>query len=620
VKLEEFGRDLLEGVLADAGAREEGEFRENIFTEEAVGYLVDADVCADPTVAYFRARGMKLNAWDIRDEEGSLDLFVTIFDSGEPCRKIPRSEIDEALGRCRNFLERALKGLWKELEPAAEAFEIAQRTHAMSDRLHRARLFLVTNGIAGSWLPADCKVGDLAVAHHVWDLERFYQQSVAGRVREQIRIPAEDLGGGFPCVRLTAANPVYDAYVGIIPGAVLAGLYARWGQRLLERNVRSFLQLRSSVNKGILRTVEDDPSMFLAYNNGISTTAEAADVEELGGNQVRIRGLANFQIVNGAQTTASLYEAERNRKVDLSAVNVQIKLTVLKDPEMVDTHVPRISLYANSQSKVNLSDFSANDPYHVRLETLSRVIWVPAERGKSTTKWYYERARGAYINDMNAAGGPGKRAFKAMYPKSQTFTKTQVAKYEMTWWCQPHVVSRGSEKNFAQFMTILAAERERKPEWLPDETYFKHLVAKGILFKECDRLVRRTEFAGWKANTVTYAVALLARLTSHRLDLDAVWERQALTETNISTLDELIQAVWSHINSPPTPGMNIGEWCKQPRCWDTLRSSTALVAGLEAELVDAGGPTVDRPIGLVLVAAEEQTASAEAEGQAEPRS
>jgi hypothetical protein len=607
VNLEEFGKDLLEGVLSEAGTREDGEYLENIFTEEAAGYLVDADICGDPTVAYFRARGMKLNAWDLREEEGSVDLFVCIFDAGEPCRKVPKAEVDEAFARCRRFLERMLDGLWEGLEPSSEAFEIAQRGYAIRERLHRARVFLLTNGIAGSQLPEDFRVGKVEAAHHIWDLERFFQQSVAGRPRETVRITLEDLHGGFPCVRLATTNEVYDAYVGIISGPVLAGLYARWGQRLLERNVRSFLQLRSSVNRGILKTVEEDPRMFLAYNNGISTTAEAAEVEELGGNHVIVKGLSNFQIVNGAQTTASLFEAERNRKADLSPVQVQIKLTVLKDAGSVDVHVPKISLYANSQSKVNLSDFSANDPYHVRLEALSRVTWVPSERGKSTTKWYYERARGAYINDMNATGGPGKRAFKAMYPKAQVMTKTQVAKYEMTWWCQPHIVSRGAEKNFAQFMSVISTDRERRADWLPDESYFRHLVSKAILFKECDRLVRRASLAGWKANTVTYTVSLLARLTEHRLDLDSVWAKQTPTDATRLALEQLIGKVWSHINSPPTAGMNIGEWCKQPRCWDTLRSSSADLGALENELLGRGDPTLDRPIGLVVVAAEEES-------------
>jgi hypothetical protein len=607
MNLEEFGKDLLEGILGEAGTREDGEFLENVFTEEAAGYLADADVCGDPTVAYFRARGMKLNAWDLREEEGSVDLFVSVFDAGESCGRIPKTEVDEAFAKCRRFLERVMDGLWEDLEPSSEVFEFAQRAHAIRGRLHRARLFLLTNGVAGSQVPLDFRVGGLEGAHHIWDLERFFQKSVTGRQREMVRITAEDLQGGFSCVRLATSNDVYDAYVGIISGPVLGGLYARWGQRLLERNVRSFLQLRSSVNRGILKTVEEDPHMFLAYNNGISTTAESADVQELGGNHVIIKGLSNFQIVNGAQTTASLYEAERNRKADLSSVQVQIKLTVLKDIRSVDAHVPRISLYANSQSKVNLSDFSANHPYHVRLEELSRVTWVPSERGKSTTKWYYERARGAYINDMNATGGHGKRAFKATYPKPQVMTKTQVAKYEMTWWCQPHIVSRGAEKNFAQFMSIIAAEREWRADWLPDESYFRHLVAKAILFKECDRLVRRASLAGWKSNTVTYTVSLLARLTGHRLNLESVWAKQAPSEALQHALEQLIGTVWSHIHSPPTAGMNIGEWCKQARCWDTLRTSSADVGALDTELLAQGDPLLDRPIGFVMVAGEEDS-------------
>ena len=63
------------------------------------------------------------------------------------------------------------------------------------------------------------------------------------------------------------------------PGRMLASIYDRWGARLLEQNVRVFLQARGNVNKGIRNTLEKDPSMFFAYNNGITATAESVLTE-----------------------------------------------------------------------------------------------------------------------------------------------------------------------------------------------------------------------------------------------------------------------------------------------------------------------------------------------------
>ena len=127
------------------------------------------------------------------------------------------------------------------------------------------------------------------------------------------------------------------------------------GAALLQRNVRSFLQARGKVNKGIRDSLKQQPGRFLAYNNGISLTADSVEVTGSGAAVAitRIRGL---QIVNGGQTTASIHQAG-NAKVDLSRVFVQAKLTVLK-PEVVDTLAPMIAKYANTQNPIQMADFS----------------------------------------------------------------------------------------------------------------------------------------------------------------------------------------------------------------------------------------------------------------------
>jgi hypothetical protein len=311
--------------------------------------------------------------------------------------------------------------------------------------------------------------------------------------------------------------------------------------------------------------------MFLAYNNGISTTAEDVGMESGEDGQRCIAAMKNLQIVNGGQTTATLYDVYKHENNDLSSISVQVKITVLKDPLTVDQHVPLISKYANTQTKVNVSDFSANEPYHVKLEQLSRSIWVPNpdSRGKSTSKWYYERARGQYINDVNNSGTKREMdAFKIQYPKSQILTKTLIAKYEMSWRQYPHVVSKGSETNFIVFMDTLYDEGQ----FVPDETYFKRLVAKAILFKSCDVLVKKKEgFGGYWANVVTYSIALLSYALGNRINLDKIWEDQNIGKSVEAALSRASDVVWVHINSPPKEGMNIGSWCKKAECWESLK-------------------------------------------------
>ena len=66
--------------------------------------------------------------------------------------------------------------------------------------------------------------------------------------------------------------------------------------------MRSFLQARGKVNQGIRNTIRDEPHMFFSYNNGLSATADAIEVEQtdLG---LRLVRADNLQIVNGGQTS-----------------------------------------------------------------------------------------------------------------------------------------------------------------------------------------------------------------------------------------------------------------------------------------------------------------------------
>ncbi len=569
--LESFATDLLEEVLQSVEAADNGDFQENRFTEEILSWLTELGECFTPEVAHFKQPGMKLNAWDLQ-EEGTLDLFVTVFDGTRALYRLPRGEVLDAISRCQRFLERSMNGLFRDLEETDPGFEPAQSISARSSQISRARVFLLTNGIVASEVMPDSSVGGVIVSHHIWDLERLFQVSEGRTGPETIDIDSDQLSGGLHCVALPSENEVYQSYVGVAPGPVLAGLFSRWGQRLLERNLRSYLQTRTKVNKEMMETLRKTPGMFFAYNNGISTTADEVDIAAGQDGSATIRRLRNFQVVNGGQTTATLTEAAKSG-MDLSNVFVQFKLTVLKDPTKVDEAVPLIARYANSQNKVSLSDFSSNHPYHVELERVSRMLWVPNpdQRGKSTTKWYYERVRAAYLNDVRARGTPSKkRQFRNEFPVQQKITKTELAKYDMSWRQLPHIVSLGAEKNYLRFMDLLVSDK-----WpLPDELTFQKMVAMAILFRRCDTIVRKGEYQGYKANIDTYSIAYLSNLTGAKVDLLAIWNQQALPAVLEEALQKIVAMVYTHITTPPREGMNVTEWCKKQDCWTTLCAKT----------------------------------------------
>ena len=90
----------------------------------------------------------------------------------------------------------------------------------------------------------------------------------------------------------------------------------------MEGNVRTYLGRVGNVNTGIANTLAMEPEKFFAYNNGIAATASAVTTTEGQGRTTLITGITDLQIVNGAQTTASLAAMRRDKKLPAGAVFV----------------------------------------------------------------------------------------------------------------------------------------------------------------------------------------------------------------------------------------------------------------------------------------------------------
>ena len=344
------------------------------------------------------------------------------------------------------------------------------------------------------------------------------------------------------------------------------------------------MQATGKINRGIKNTLSREPEMFVAYNNGISTVADSivADVSE-SGTIVEINDITGWQIVNGGQTTVSIYNALQS-KLPLQDVYVQIKLTVIKQSDHNDEIVHNISQYANSQNKINMSDFNANDTYHVKMEQISRLTFIPVSRGKGVEQWFYERARGQYLVELNRQPTPAtKQQFKKRCPKSHCISKTVAAKCMMAWLGYPYIVSKGLEANFVYFSEkIQSGEIEQ-----PSIKTYKEMISKVILFNTCDSIIMNMKFGGFKAQLDYYTVALVGKYYAHKVDFQATWDRQSLTEELIGLIPELANFVWGHFQNPQIQGINIGQWCKKSDCWTLLQErfeQSELYAALRDEV------------------------------------
>ena len=578
---EQFRQDIIAGSR-DIGAET---FSEEQFTDLMLGYLADAGEIDDRELCSHRARGIKVNGYAFFDDNESLDLFVSHYTGECPPVRVTRGDLQQQLKRLRTFFDRAIQHNYTNLEESSPAFALADRIYQLRSRLTRIRLFALTDGIANIGAIEDENCGSYRISSHIWDMQRLHQRVTSENRPEPIEIDmTRDFGKPLLCLPMPEENPVYTSYLCIMSADVLADLYEKFGPRLLERNVRAYLQMRGNVNKGIRDTILKQPHMFLAYNNGISATAENVDLVDTDGGMPGISRIRDFQIVNGGQTTASIYHVRTKDKKDVAGAYVQVKLTVLKNQEHIDDIVPKISEYANSQNKINIADFTSNDPFHVTIQKLSRQIWAPAKRGSQLqTHWYYERARGQYQDDKaRKITSKQRKIFGEQNPTGQRFTKTDLAKFEQSWNQLPHIVSLGAEKNYRDFII----RYREQGEFIPDTQYFRILIAQAILFRRTDKIVHSQKYGGYKANIVTYTIALLSKHTNQRVDLERIWKEQGLSpalEGDIIALSRIVQA---HITAPPG-GKNITEWCKKEECWKSLlEKDIPLSDALKLELVD----------------------------------
>lgn len=547
--------------------------QEESFVSTFCDYLEDMNIIQGYELSYGgkAQQGFKINAYHNNEEENKLIVIVADFESFEFGSTISKTAIQKSYNRAIKYMNKAIEGLVEHLEDTAEDYPVAQLLYNKCKNFNDIEIFVLTNQIYKSNEKiVNNKVKDKIISYQIWDLERLYQIVNETQGIENVEIRFEDYTD-TPIVMMKVNNPSedYDCYIGYINGELLATIYEQWGQRLIERNVRSFLQARGNVNKGIKNTLKNESEMFVAYNNGISTVAEDIVFDNLTGSPIyTVKNIKGWQIVNGGQTTASMYYSKKDEKITLNNANVQMKLTVINNPERMNEMTSKISEYANTQNKISLSDLKANHHSLVLLETFSRSIWVPSIDGvKSNSKWFFERARGQYLVDLSRKKTTSqKNLFKNENPKEQLLSKTDIAKAYMSWLQTPHKVSKGAESNFKDFMEYLDTNNI---EVTAD--FYKKLIATVILFKTCDKLVKNIGYPGYKANIVTYTIAALSKLKKENLDLSEIWNSQKLSDNLISDLNFIIEYTWNHINSPPIEGSNITSWCKKEECWTSYQ-------------------------------------------------
>ena len=609
-EIEKYYQSLMQDVIAMQTGNEDGDTQEQVFTRIAVDILADAGETENADVAYDeKALGTrnqhKINAYAVSENYETVDLFISIFDFSEIIPTITKAEIDRATTRITNFFKKAVeKDYVNEVAESSPIFEFANTLanySELKENLVRVNAIILTNGDYKGDFPASDTISRYSVFYRIIDINYLYKISEQSRV--PIELDFENFEGEqfvIPCLSATTDNQDYKSYIAIIQGTCLAKLYERYGARLLEQNVRSFLQFTGKINRGIRDTIRNEPRMFLAFNNGIAATADYIELDE---ENRYIKKINNLQIVNGGQTTASIYNTAKKDKADISNTFVQVKFSIIEKPDQYSDIVSRISRYANTQNKVNDADFSANNPALIAFEKLSRYILSPVTaQNNMQTCWFFERARGQYRTLRSREGRTKslQNAFDKKYPKNQMFTKVELAKYINAYQeildgkklvGGPYIVVRGNEKNYAQFIANNLPDNIKKI----NNVYFEDAIAKCILFKTAEKRygtkLNDYNIGELRQVVVPYTLSLINILTENKLDLYRIWKNQQVSPQLSDFIYDLMKQVNRFIldNSPVTHYI---EWAKKADCWEQVKnhSWSFNINEIKSDLIDEKNP------------------------------
>lgn len=611
------------------------------FVTHTLDILSEFDEIEDPVrigMGDKKGRGgrlMRVDGYAFDETDSSLILLISDFQDSYSPENLNLSRVDELYWRLYYFLDEACNGSLDDyFDDSDDILKIGRlirkRINASTDdedRILKIRFFILTNKELGTNLleanlletntrrskgrsgktrtTKKIKKQDFngkPLEINLWHLERFYEMESSNSSEPVVIDIARDFPDlnfrGIPCIKGNVGEGLgYDAYIAIIPGKLLASIYIEHGSKVLEGNVRAFLGTggSKSVNSGIRRTINTDPTRFFTYNNGIAVTAADVDTATVDG-ELMITRIVDMQIINGGQTTASLAEAVlKKTNVSLDGIYVPMKLTVIEDREtenedgvrFYDEMVQAIARYANSQNKVTAADLFSNEPFHIWMERMSKKHLAPPRRYTIPTGWYYERSRKRYQQEQLKLRGDEARRFQAKFPKKQIVNKEQLAMYyTAVFYCKPHIVSKGKNWTMKEFGAAISDEFKLHKE-IFNEFYFERCICATIIYRTIDEYLEKNKDSaknptgfwyktgGYKLNIVPYTIAkILSSIPDgYTLNWKDIWDKQQVSPAFMREIERVTRLTNDFICD--SHGVIVTEYCKRQSTWEEYRDSVS---------------------------------------------
>ncbi|MEI7474812.1 MAG: AIPR family protein [bacterium] len=564
----------LNSTVNDKLSGEDGFNAENAFTLICADYLQETVEIPDFQISdyYLEKKGgqdLKINGFCLNESEEMLYLFITDYNTDTSEINLNQKNVENLFKQLYRVLNYVIRVNDVDIPQSHILYELNQFFATKKrDQLLQINFYLFTNNKAVNRKEIDPKSilagndlnSKIDFTFRIVDLnelERIHKNN------QEINIEVS-LFYHKPITVLKPHidNPSYGTAIAIFSGEFLFNIYKEFKGRLLESNVRSFLSANVSVNKGIASTLVNDPGMFLAYNNGLCITVSKIEMNSDG----TVKEFKNFQIVNGGQTTSSIYfSKKKNEGIKLERVNVMAKITELKRNIDSAKIQKKIAINSNLQNAVKNSDLTSNEEFLKNLHTCSKKFRNP----KSNNYYYFENTRGQYKLERDLSRDVNK--FNNLYPIKNFIDKSMLS---ILFFCaykkelMPYISVQSAEKRYL----ILNAKMDEENKFL-SENYFIRIAGSYILYQQFDKIygTGKNAVGKIKKNVIAYSISLIQSdllKDGNNIDFADIWKK-GLPEGS----ENVIKAYLTYINKLLLDKLNDGrldEACKKEESWNLI--------------------------------------------------
>ena len=532
----------------------------------------------------------EIHGYGISANKEVLTLYYSVY---EPTLKEPipitANDFDRGINRMQGFYDLCIRGTHIGMNEDLPEYDVLKFVYDNLSSIVTVRLCLLSNYLINKYKIKRIRIDGKNVMADVWDINKICANlnSESDHVSIDIDFVNVDRYRMYqlPYIEMNSERYGYKCISTMFPAKLLYKLYEDHNTGLLMNNVRFFLgfkRAKNDTNSGMRKTLREQNQMFLAYNNGITAIARGIDVtSDKGETKLEneegafandfistgiIKKIYDFQIVNGGQTTATIFNTKKTepKEVSLLGVYVMVKLIVIDEGSR--DKITDISRYSNTQNKVKFADYSSNSSFNTELERLSRRTLIPNSDNEPIF-WFYERVRGQYKIELNNRSlKSNKDAFKRMFDQHRKFDKELLAKVWLSWNGTPYTAVKGATECYEAFLATIDDGK-----YAPDENYFKQSVALLIMYKHLIGHAKAAEYGSAKAPVVAYTMAYLNFITLGDIDLLKIWELQIIPEGFALVLDNLCDRIKAELDvSAKAAGMSLANNSRRKNVYQEL--------------------------------------------------